>query len=1115
MRRLRIIVTVLGGIALLVMAAALAAPYAVDTAPARQAVSTWMSGLLGRQVQIQGTMRFTLLPIFGFVIEDFSLAGPDGAVRQPLARIQQASMTVAPWPLIRREVVVETIHLQGPQIRLIRNADGSANWQGLSMLSRDETTRAEKSAALMQFEQVTVSDGTLHLQDAVAGRDVVISNIAFRRRGRGSRTFVLGAQAECRQSPLAGLEQVSAVLRMTGDAVVQPDREHYAVENADLHLTLRRQPSADALPLAVLEAVVSADVFKRHLKLEKLRMTGRGAHLEGTVSGQIQEGTPTVDALVDLQIEALQDLLVSLGIHGPSGAGYRLPRTAALKMALSARPGRLSLTRLQGTVDEIPVAGSLAMAVGRPLSCQMKLSTGELDLNAYLPSEPDRNNQVTTPPAPALALDLSLDAKALSWKNHRIEQAAVQIGYRPGGKIEVETATGRFAGGTWKLAGRLQPMGPNWAGRLVVEGRDAAVTELFPTGTPSPFVSGRLDLDADLNADNLDLNHFFEGVAGKIVISTRRPLQAVGEEQIQIQGRLAAVLAQDHRLTLDGEVDSRHPDLKIAWKSAGTWDPRTLALDGHRTSLSVVSPSLPGSGGPLHLDGDLSLSLPRQRAVWRDTRISFPRLGISARGDLDLGRVDGTPVIDARLDIQPLSLGSFLAKLGWNLPPLTDPAVPGQMQAAVRFNYDGKQLAVRDFDLHLDDSRVRGTVDITALKPFQGKFDLVVDRINLDRYFPRGDDGPDGDGHPWDAGSVDLRGALTIGRLTLFDLEAVDVSARVTMNANALRFDPVQLTLYEGATAGLFEVSLDDSEPVWQTRATVNGAQLRQPLEILFHRPILSGKSDIEADLYQRRKKTGPTVAGLNGKLNFTVRNGRMHGVRIVSEAGDGRGQADTSDKTTDKDEPFQPFDLLEGHWTLTDGIAVGENHQLNATGLKMSAAGQVDFIQDHLDATLSVDLVAFPLVYYSLEGPFGDIKVRMDRTRLVLDTTSGIVTSPLKLGQGTLGKGAEILDRGGQAIGDHSGVQKLGQGAMTVGKGVLEVGKGVLELHKGGESIGEGAKSVGEGVAGMGKGVVGMGRDALGTGLQALEEFGKGLERLFGGSGEKSPSAEGDEAPN
>jgi hypothetical protein len=41
------------------------------------------------------------------------------------------------------------------------------------------------------------------------------------------------------------------------------------------------------------------------------------------------------------------------------------------------------------------------------------------------------------------------------------------------------------------------------------------------------------------------------------------------------------------------------------------------------------------------------------------------------------------------------------------------------------------------------------------------------------------------------------------------------------------------------------------------------------------------------------------------------------------------------------------------------------------------------------------------------------------------------------------------------------------------------------------------------------------MGRDALGTGLQALEEFGKGLERLFGGSGEKSPSAEGDEAPN
>jgi hypothetical protein len=151
-------------------------------------------------------------------------------------------------------------------------------------------------------------------------------------------------------------------------------------------------------------------------------------------------------------------------------------------------------------------------------------------------------------------------------------------------------------------------------------------------------------------------------------------------------------------------------------------------------------------------------------------------------------------------------------------------------------------------------------------------------------------------------------------------------------------------------------------------------------------------------------------------------------------------------------------------------------------------------------------------VVYYALNGPFGDIQVNMDRPRLVLDTTTGIVTSPLKFGQGTLGMGAEILERGGESIGDDSGVQQLGQGAMSVGQGVLEVGKGVLELHKGGESLGAGAKSVGEGVAGMGKGVVGIGRDALNVGFQALEGFGKGLERLFGGGSEKSAPAEGDE---
>lgn len=1111
MHRLRIILAVVGLTAGLVVAAALVAPYAVDTAPARQAVSRWISGLLGQEVRIQGKIRFTLLPVLGFVIEDLSVAGPAAAIQEPLARIQQASMAVAPWPLLQRRVIVERMHLQGVRIELVRDAAGRANWEGLSVLSRDPPDRDEKSAALMQFEQVTVSDGSVHLQDAVAGRDIVVSNIAFRRRGKGSRTFVLGARAVCRRSPIAALAQLSAAVHLTGNAVVAPARDRYAVESADLRLTLQRQGATDASPLAVLEAVVSADALKRKISLEKLRITGCGAQLSGSAAGGLEAGALALEAQLHLQIEALRDLVAALGLTVPPAAGYRLPRTADLETKLSLRPGRLSFTEIQGAVDEIPVTGNLSLALDRPISCQAALHTGELDLDAYLPPAPDPSVRQSTPAPPPLALDLTLAAEALKWRRHHIGQVALHLRHIPGDGLQVETASGRFAGGDWHLNGKLQSREQNWAGgRLTLAARDAAVVDLWPPGTPCPFVRGRVDLDADLAVDNLDSRPFSHHATGKVAVATRRPLQIADGLQTKWQGRLTADLAPQRKVGLDLGLESRQPDMKIDLTSQGAWDLQALAWDGHQTSLTIASAALPDLANPLHLDGGLTLSLPQRRAAWQQTRISLPALGVTARGDLELARVDGVPVIDARVDILPLSLRPLLEKLGWTVKP-KDPAALDQMSAALRLHYDGQRLAVRDLAMQVDDTQVHGTVDIAAIKPFEARFKLDLDRVDLDRYLPRGRDTVQGD-RPSPNAPVDLRGTLTIGQLTLFDLDAVDVSAEVKADRRTLLFDPVHLTLYEGATSGMFQLALDDSDPVWQTRAVVNGTQLRQPLEILFGKPILSGPSDIAAHLRKRRKAGGSTVAGLNGQLDFSVRNGKMHGVRIVADPGQAAPQTSSSGEPTGADEPFQPFDLLEGSWTLTDGVAVTEDHRLSATGLAMAGAGRVDFPQKRLDATLSLDLPAIPVVYYALNGPFGAIQVNMDRSRLVFDTTTGIVTSPLKFGQGTLGMGAEILERGGEAIGDDSGVRQLGQGAMSVGQGVLEVGKGVLELHKGGESLGEGARSVGKGVAGMGKGVVGIGRDALNIGVQALEGFGKGLERLFGGGSEKSTPAEGDE---
>ncbi len=88
----------------------------------------------GRQLVIDGKLRFTFFPHVGVAVDRLVLSGPAGAGR--FASVGEARLGLALLPLLTRRLVAEHVELAGLDLELVKRADGTTNFDDL--LGRDE-----------------------------------------------------------------------------------------------------------------------------------------------------------------------------------------------------------------------------------------------------------------------------------------------------------------------------------------------------------------------------------------------------------------------------------------------------------------------------------------------------------------------------------------------------------------------------------------------------------------------------------------------------------------------------------------------------------------------------------------------------------------------------------------------------------------------------------------------------------------------------------------------------------------------------------------------------------------------------------------------------------------
>ncbi|MCU4655114.1 AsmA family protein [Roseibacterium sp. SDUM158016] len=179
---MRWILRIVGAVAVAALLA-VGALVAVPTERVAGLVTDRLSAATGREVVIDGAVRPTLWPSLGVRAEGLRIGNPDWVEAGPLLQAESLHVSVEWAPLLQGEVRLDRAELIGPDITLVRAADGRVSWDfagapapaGESSAAEGPETPAAPGGFAIGFERAEVRNARLRWIDEATGQDISVS----------------------------------------------------------------------------------------------------------------------------------------------------------------------------------------------------------------------------------------------------------------------------------------------------------------------------------------------------------------------------------------------------------------------------------------------------------------------------------------------------------------------------------------------------------------------------------------------------------------------------------------------------------------------------------------------------------------------------------------------------------------------------------------------------------------------------------------------------------------------------------------------------------------------------------------------------------------------------
>lgn len=358
------------------------------------------------ELNLKGDIGWSLFPWLGLELHDTTIASGD-TPDQPIADLQMLGLSVRVLPLLRREVQMSDIRVEGLSLHLVRDKQGRGNWEGLGRASagseptKPAETPAEqpapeptgeegKTAAPVQLDidSLTVRNARLDYQDERSGQQFSIEGIELT-----TGAIREGNEIPVKLSAFFGTNQPLLRARTELEAKLRFDRalQRYQLTDAKLGGEASGDPFAGKTLNFAVQGQLLLDRNAQIAEWSGFKLSANQLRALGELKVRNLDEEPRLSGNLSVAGFDLREFLEGLGQTLPETADKKALSRLEFASRLDGSPTSLTFEELSLKLDDSTFTGQLAIRDFDRRALQLQLKGDRLDLDRYLPPKSDQS----------------------------------------------------------------------------------------------------------------------------------------------------------------------------------------------------------------------------------------------------------------------------------------------------------------------------------------------------------------------------------------------------------------------------------------------------------------------------------------------------------------------------------------------------------------------------------------------------------------------------------------------------------------------------------------------------------------------------------------------------
>lgn len=336
----------------------------------------------GRELTIAGDLQLQMFPWLALRTGQVELGNATG-FEGPFLTLAGSSARVKVLPLLRGEVEIGEVALDGANLRLAVDATGRDNWSDLMKADGGEAapTNGGRKPTSLSIARVVLSDAKLTFHDARDGSTATVTEL-----GLSTAEIEPGAPLSVEGSlnfVLAGTAGVAPLEGKVGYAATVIQGESLRLTN--LALDIHAKGGSLPAPLEAARFTATQLAFGETLEFEGVHIAAWGLKLEGALTrADVTGGTRTSGALTIAEF-APREVLPRFGIAVPKTADPKVLASMSGSFQVEHLGDQLTLSALKLKLDQSTLTGRIAFESIARNALRFELALDAADADRYLP----------------------------------------------------------------------------------------------------------------------------------------------------------------------------------------------------------------------------------------------------------------------------------------------------------------------------------------------------------------------------------------------------------------------------------------------------------------------------------------------------------------------------------------------------------------------------------------------------------------------------------------------------------------------------------------------------------------------------------------------------------